>query len=160
MVAAYLGGWRPLGERSQEVPRTARPSWVLRFHDSAQSASLLDRQVIRFVLGKGEQHQKLVARRMPEVDDPCPAALPPPPQRPAELPETTRAPNDLAGIRSSDESELQESVLLGRKQIVDPAGENPRLDDDHGGSIRQWRMSSKAYLLPVAAPVPAPPAAP
>ncbi len=98
-------------------------------------------------LAKGEQHQKLAARRMPEVDDPCSAALPPPAQRPAELPQTTRATNDLAGIRSSDESELQESVLLGRKQIVDPADENPRLDDDHGQSIRQWRMSSKAFLL-------------
>jgi len=114
-------------------------------HYSPKGASLLDRQIIRFVLGKGEQHQKLAPWRMPEVDDSCTAALPPPAHRPPEFAQTPGATNDLAGVRSSNEGELQESVLLWREQIVDPTGEDPRLDDHHRRSIRQWRMLGK-YL--------------
>src|SRR5438132_10960597 len=142
-VAACFAGCPPLGARSPEAPRTARLSWVLRLHYSPKGASLLHRQIIRFVLGKGEQHQKLAPWRMPEVGDPCTAALPPPAHRPAEFAQTPGATNDLAGVRSSNESELQESVLLGTEQIVDPAGEDPRLDDDHRQNIRQWRMLGK-----------------
>src|SRR5438132_6518328 len=146
MVAAYLGGWRPLGERSQEVPRTARPSWVLRFHDSAQSASLLDRQVIRFVLGKGEQHQKLVARRMPEVDGPCPAALPPPAQRPAELPETTRArmilPASGRATRASSKSRYSSGENRSSIRRVKPRVSTMTTGEVYANGVCQARPAS------------------
>src|SRR5437879_3970383 len=144
-VAACFAGCPPLWARSPEAPRTTRFSWGPRFHYSPKGAALLHRPIIRFVLCQGQKHQKLAPWRMPEVGDPCTAALPPPAHRPAEFAQTPGATNDLAGVRSSNESELQESVLLWREQIVDPAGEDPRLDDDHRQNIRQWRMPGK-YL--------------
>jgi len=81
---------------------------------------------------------------MPEVDHPTTASLATAFRTPAEFPQPSGPRNDVTRGWIPDQVTLKGTVVFSAQQAINPRHEGASLNDDHDGTIRQWRIRVNA----------------